>query len=267
MLKANIPNWLLTEDDYKPQKDKGRFIEKNIVSMLCVIFKFNRKSKRKLIIINGLTKLVSTFILIVFVSLSKSFSFILICIAILMVLINFLSADQMKHVLKTTLGIGIFTLIMLLPALFLGYGNNILMTLLKVLFSVSIANMLAISSEYDELVTTFKILHMPDIFILIFDIMIKYIILLENLCLSMFYALKLRSIGKNKNKNKAVYGILGTMFIKSKESSEELYGAMRCRGFSGIYKTKSKIHFKFMDYICFLLDILFVVTYFYFDRL
>lgn len=267
MQKVKMPEWLLIEDDYKPQKGNERFLEKNIISMLCVILKFCRKDKEKSAIINELTKLISAFIMIVFVSLSKSFGFILTCIVLLTVLINFLSTNQMCRVLKNTLGIGVFTVIMLLPALFLGYGNNILMILLKVLFSVSIANMLAVTSDWDELVGTFKIFYMPDIFIFIFDIMIKYIILLGNLCLNMLYAIKLRSIGKSRNKNEVAGGILGTVFIKSKENSEEMYNAMKCRGFSGIYKTKSKINFKLMDYICFILDILFVLTYFYFDRL
>ncbi|WP_242874925.1 MULTISPECIES: energy-coupling factor transporter transmembrane component T family protein [Clostridium] len=267
MQKVKMPEWLLVEDDYRPQKGRERFLEKNIITMLCIILKFCRKDKEKSAIINELTKLISAFVLIVFVSLSKSFAFILICIVLVTVLINLLSTNQMRRVLKNDLGIGIFTAIMLLPALFLGYGNNILMIFLKVLFSVSIANMFAVASDLDELVGTFKIFHVPDIFIFIFDIMIKYIILLGNLCLSMLYAIRLRSIGKSRNKNEVAGGILGTVFIKSKESSEEMYSAMKCRGFSGVYKTKSKIDFEIMDYICFILDILFILTYFYFDRL
>ena len=57
------------------------------------------------------------------------------------------------------------------------------------------------------------------------------------------------------------------MFIKSKEMAEEMYGAMECRGFVGEYKVYNEFKFKLADYICIIFNVIFILTYFYFDRL
>ena len=67
------------------------------------------------------------------------------------------------------------------------------------------------------------------------DITLKYIVLLGDVCLDMLTALKLRSVGKNREKGKSLSGVLGVTFLKSREMSEEMYGAMTCRGFEGEY--------------------------------
>jgi len=48
---------------------------------------------------------------------------------------------------------------------------------------------------------------------------------------------------------------------------EEMYGAMECRGFTGSYKVYKNFKFKLSDYICIMSNIVFILTYFYFDRL
>lgn len=141
------------------------------------------------------------------------------------------------------------------------------MITLKVLVSVASVSILTCTTQWNELIITLKIFRIPDIFILVLDITIKYIIILGEFSLNMVYALKLRSVGKNNNKSTALSGVVGTMFIKSKEMAEEMYGAMESRGFTGTYKVYTKFKFKLFDYTCFILTIIFVLTYFYFDRL
>jgi cobalt/nickel transport system permease protein len=107
----------------------------------------------------------------------------------------------------------------------------------------------------------------PDIFILVLDIAIKYIVMLGEFALNMLYALKLRSIGINNHKYISLSGIAGTMFIKSKEMAEEMYTAMECRGFTGEYKTFSKFKFNWKDLAIILIYILIVLIFSYFERL
>ncbi|MCJ7690687.1 MAG: energy-coupling factor transporter transmembrane protein EcfT, partial [Clostridiaceae bacterium] len=76
-----------------------------------------------------------------------------------------------------------------------------------------------------------------------------------------------RSVGKNKNKSTSASGIIGTMFIKSKEMAEDMYGAMECRGFTGEYKLHNKYKFRLNDALCIIIDIGFISSYFYFVRL
>ena len=56
----------------------------------------------------------------------------------------------------------------------------------------------------------------------------------------MLTAVRLRSVGKNPKKAKALSGILGITFIKSEEMAEEMHAAMCCRGFTGEYQMEQK---------------------------
>ncbi|AQS06478.1 energy-coupling factor transporter transmembrane component T [Clostridium beijerinckii] len=264
-----MPEWLLKKDNYTPLKDKNSFIDKSILSIFNVLAMFRQQTKirNSKFGINPLTKLISTLILIIFVSLSRNFHFIVITTVFMLVLINLLSIKEIKYVVKASMAAAIFTFIILLPAIFLGYSNNTLMITLKVLVSVASVSILTCTTQWNELIITLKIFRIPDIFILVLDITIKYIIILGEFSLNMVYALKLRSVGKNNNKSTALSGVVGTMFIKSKEMAEEMYGAMESRGFTGTYKVYTKFKFKLFDYICFIITIIFVLTYFYFDRL
>ena len=264
-----MPEWLLKKDNYIPLKDKNAFIDKSILSIFNVLSRFRMQTKLKTAKfgVNSLTKLISTLILILLVSLSRNFYFVLITNIFILVIINLLSTKEIKYVIKASLSAAIFTFIILLPSIFLGYGNNILIITLKVLVSVASVSILTCTTKWNELIIALKIFKIPDVFIFVLDITIKYIMILGEFSLSMVYALKLRSVGRNNNKNTALSGIVGTMFIKSKEMAEEMYGAMESRGFTGTYKVYAKFKFKLADYICIVFNILLVLTYFYFDRL
>lgn len=264
-----MPEWLLRKDDYIPPKDKDAFINRSILSILGVVSRFMKQTeyKKNKVEINALVKLSSTFVFIILISLSKSFTFVLIINIFILVLINFLSIDEIKYILKISLVVGIFTFIILLPSIFLGYGNNSLKITLKVLASVISVNILACTTRWNDLTSVLKVVHVPDMFIFVLDITIKYILILGEFSLNMLYSLKLRSLGKSNNKGTSLSGVIGTMFIKSKEMADEMYGAMECRGFTGEYIIYNRLKLKLLDYICIMLNLIFILIYFYFDRL
>ncbi len=260
-----MPEWLLLKDEYIPLKDKDAFINKSILSLLKVLSKFRKQTeyRRNIIGVNSLLKFISTMILIIFLSLSQSAAFVYLTIVCLLVVINFLSTEEIKSILKVSLVVTVFTFIILLPSVFMGYGNNTVMITLKVLASVTAVNILAATTQWNDLIGNLKIFHIPDMFIFVLDTTIKYILVLGDFSLNMIYALKIRSVGKSTNKNSSLSGIVGTMFLKSKEMSEEMYGAMECRGFTGEYRVYKKIKFKVADYVCILMNIMFISIYFY----
>ena len=61
-------------------------------------------------------------------------------------------------------------------------------------------NILSHTSRWSEISKSLKLLFIPDIFIWIMDITIKYIVLLGEHSINLLYALKLRSIGIHSNK-------------------------------------------------------------------
>jgi cobalt/nickel transport system permease protein len=98
-------------------------------------------------------------------------------------------------------------------------------------------------------VSALKMLFIPDIFILVFEITLKYIYLLGRIAEDALQALKLRSIGRNKGKYGNISSIIGNLFIKSKEMAEEMYSAMECRGFTGEYRVYSRLRITLADSI------------------
>lgn len=264
-----MPEWMLQKDNYIPEKDKDSFIDKSILSILKVLTKLRLQTDNKADKsgISAVFKLISVLLIIIFISLTRSFTFVIIANVFILVLINFLDIEEIKRIVKMGSVIAVFTLIILMPSAFLGYGNNIIMITLKVIASVTSVNILACTTQWTDLTGALKLFHVPDLFIFVLDITIKYIIVLGEFSLNMVYSLKLRSVGRSNNKSESLSGIMGTMFLKSKEMSEEMYGAMECRGFTGEYKVYRKLKFKMQDYICIIFDIIFILTYFYFDRL
>lgn len=264
-----MPEWLLKKDNYVPKRDKDAFIDKSILSILGIVsrFKVNTNYRINKLGANAFVKLISALIILIFISLTKSFTFAVIFSVVLLVIINFLTTKEIIYILKLAIAAGGLTFIIFLPSILLGYGNNSFLITLKVLLSVTTVGLLACTTQWNELIAALKVFHVPDIFIFVLDITMKYIIILGEFALNMVYALKLRSIGYNKKKNTFLSGIIGTLFIKSKEMSEEMYNAMECRGFSGEYKTYIKIKFKLTDYIFVIFDVIFILIYFYFDRL
>ena len=63
----------------------------------------------------------------------------------------------------------------------------------------------------------------------------------------MLYALKLRSVGRNKSKYGSLSGVGGMLFVKSRALSREMVHAMECRGFDGKYPVTDKFRFTVYD--------------------
>jgi cobalt/nickel transport system permease protein len=111
----------------------------------------------------------------------------------------------------------------------------------KVFACVLAVNILSASTRWDHIIGALKRFRFPDLFIFVFDITIKYIVMLGEFALQMLYALKLRSVGKNRSKYGSIGGVGGTLFIKSRDMSEDMYYAMECRGFTGEYRADGQI--------------------------
>ena len=264
-----MPEWLLKKDNYVPSNDKNTFINKSILSILKMLtkFKYNTTQDPHKFGINTITKLISAILLIILVSTTRSFGFLMIIDVYLLLIISLLKVEQIKHIIKMALGVAIFTLIILLPSMLMGNESNSIMIIIKTLTTVTVVNITTCITQWNDMTKALKLFFVPDIFILVLDVTIKYIIIFGEFSLNMLYALKLRSVGNNKNKRNSLSGIMGTMFIKSKEMAEEMYGAMECRGFTGEYKLHSKYKFKLNDMLCIIINIGFIASYFYFVRL
>ena len=76
---------------------------------------------------------------------------------------------------------------------------------------------------------------MPGVIIFILDTTLRYIVLLGEEAAQLLTALKLRSIGHNPHKGRAIGGLIGVLLLRSQQMSLDMYDAMRCRCFTGDY--------------------------------
>ncbi|MDF2909333.1 MAG: energy-coupling factor transporter transrane protein EcfT [Sporolactobacillus laevolacticus] len=182
----------------------------------------------------------------------------------MLLLISILPVNIMKRILIMSLTAAVFMAVTLLPAFLVGIHGHYLLVVVKVWLTVSFSGLLMLTTSWHALIAALKLFRVPDLFILILDITLKYIVIFSDFTLNMFYALKLRSVGKNAKKAAPVAGIAGTLFLKSKEMSEDLYDAMVCRGFSGHYATQVKRQWHWMDTACSVFVLALALSFFYF---
>ncbi len=261
-----VKEWLLKKDDYEPVKDREKFLDKSIVGIVTILSKIQREnniSDEVIYKINPLVKLSSMIILIVFLSLSRNMLFVYFMLAYSLVYLCFLDGNAIKKILAVSLIVPIFTLVMLLPSIFfMGNRQSSVMLILKIFITVLLVNTLSYTTKWRDITKSLKMFFIPDIFILTFDITIKYIYVLGDFSLKMLYSLKLKSVGKNNDKRNSLSRIIGNLFLKSKTMGEEMYSAMECRGFTGEYVSYSKFKFTAMDAIYLSVSIFTVVIFF-----
>lgn len=264
-----MPEWLLKKDNYIPQRKKDAFINKSILSLLNILTRFRLQTEYKSskLSINAFFKILFTILLITFVSLSRKFTFLVIADVYLLFIVSLLKVDEIKYISKMGIVVSMMTVILLIPSILMGNKNNSFMIVIKVLSSVTAVNIMACTTNWYDTISALRLFRIPNIFLFVFDITLKYIVILGDFSLNMLYALKLRSVGTSSNKTTSLSGIIGTMFLKSREMAEEMYGAMECRCFTGEYKNSKKFIISVSDIIFITINIVIIYSYFYFDRL
>lgn len=165
-----------------------------------------------------------------------------------LVIVSSLNGRRIASVLKTGFIASLFAFVIFLPSALWGNWPNVIATALKVLLSVGAAALVTATAGWTSITRGLASLRLPDTFILVLDLAIKYISLLGGLVLDMLCALKLRSVGRNRSKTESLSGIAGTTFLKSREAAEDLYQAMECRLFAGSYRVGKQGSLRARDY-------------------
>jgi len=260
-----MPEWMLTSEDYLPPKDKDSFINKSILALFGLLSKLRAQDGGKQISfgVNAFFKLLFTFMLILLVSLTDGFSFILIVLTYLLLVLMAMPAKKLRSILAVSAAAALLSFIIMLPSILFGNGYSFIMLPVKVFVTVAAVNILARTTSWTGLTGAVKWFHVPDIFVFVLDVTIKYIMMLSEFTLEMLYALRLRSVGKNRGKTSSLSGVAGTMFVKSREMAEEMNGAMECRGFTGEYRTVSKFRFSPADAVYILINAILLAAFIY----
>jgi len=266
--QLDIPEWLTDNDNYIPKADKDTFINKSILSVFKVISRIKMQDfSQSQSFVHVSLKVFFTFVLLLLLSITRSFVFVIIVNVYLLSVLSLINAESLVKILKMSLGVTLFTAIIMLPAILWGNYYSCVMITSKIFATVTSIGILSHTTRWNDITSALRRFRIPGIFILILDITIKYMYLLGNLTLNMLYALKLRSVGKNKNKYTSMAGIAGSIFLQSKEMAEDMYHAMECRGFTGEYPIYNKSKFKWVDYLYIIMNIGFIILFFYFAKI
>ncbi len=135
----------------------------------------------------------------------------------------------------------------------IGFTENgiqvVLLVFLRVLNSVSFSLLIVFTTPFSSFIKSFKIIGVPDTFLMIISLAYKYIFILSRTIEETFFALKSRLAGniKSKNTRNIIGGRIFFIFRKSRIIYESTYFAMVSRGYNGKVKLNSKYHFTFVD--------------------
>jgi cobalt/nickel transport system permease protein len=200
---------------------------------------------------------------VILIAVSHAYTFVIIATVYTMVLLSLMTGEEIIRILRISFIVVCFSFVVLFPSMVFGNHYSIVIITTKIFATVTVVNILSHSTPWHALTVSMKRFYTPDLFIFVLDITLKYIYLLGEFSLNMLYSLKVRSIGRNKNKYTALSGITGTIFIRSIEMSQEMYSAMECRGFTGEYVRSRKIKISIANIIYLAVNGVLIIIFFY----
>ncbi len=234
--------WLFKEDEYVPKDDRGKFIDKSIFSIVKVLSRIRRDDLKKtngiVYNINPALKLPVAVLMLILLSLSRNIIFIGTTYVYIVLNLVLMDWEDVKKSIAPALIAFFITGIMLVPSIIMGNVKNSIFIIMKVSAGAFIINILSLTTPWREVTKSLKLFFVPDMFIFVMDVTIRYIFLLGDISLDMLYALRKRSIGINNKKYSSLSGIMGNLFLRSKEMGDEMFSAMECRGFTGEYERR-----------------------------
>ena len=115
---------------------------------------------------------------------------------------------------------------------------------------LSILSLIVLSSttKFSELLKGLEQLRMPKVMVMILSFMYRYIFVLVDEVIRMKQARDSRNFGGKRTwQLKTIGNMVGTLFLRSYERGERVYGAMVARGFDGETRTLSNLRFERAD--------------------
>lgn len=120
--------------------------------------------------------------------------------------------------------------------------------------------LLITSTKFSDFLKALEKLRLPSIFVIILSFMYRYIFVVQDELMKMRQAKEARTVGGLRwFHTKVLANMIGVLFMRTYERGENVYLAMRSRGFNGKIKTIHSFQLKMKDF-CFLLIMIGVLT-------
>jgi cobalt/nickel transport system permease protein len=128
---------------------------------------------------------------------------------------------------------------------------------LRVLNSISLAMLVVFTTSFPSFIKSFKIMGVPDTFLLIISLAYKFIFILSRTIEETYFALKSRLLGtiRNRHIRNLIGGRVFFIFKKSMIIYENTYYAMVSRGYKGKIFLYSQHPFTLRDFVALLIII------------
>jgi len=249
-------DWLLQKDKYTPKQERDVFLSRNILTIVGILSNLRRKKNDNnswIYDVNIFLKIIFTFVFVVSLSLTRNIVYAGAVNVYMLFFLFFVNKYERSRIIRLFFSAIIFSVLVVVPSLFF-YSSlyNAGLLVLRISGSIMCVNVLVYSCLPHQITSSFNKWFVPDVIIMVFDLTLKYIVVLGDCAIEMFQALILKSVGVNREKARTTFSIFGVLFLKSKIYSEELYNAMVCRCFDGAYPSsyKKELKIKFSD-ICY----------------
>ena len=202
-------------------------------------------------------------------SLSRNAIFVVAILAAELLRLAFLPPLRIAGVLRRLALPVLFTLLIMLPSVFLGHPRTMLTITMKVTCSVLLLLLANEEMDWKDVTGVFRSWHIPGIFTMTLDMMMRFLVLLGRHSHAMLEAISLRTVGnvsgrqRDRARYKTAGGVLGTTFLVSQRLSQQTFEAMECRGYDGVYMGYNKRKAGWMDAVYALLIPLLIAAFVY----
>lgn len=230
-----LPDWAAREETYNPGSDRDYFISRSLLRLVSILTALRSQGLRPARAIGAAPALLAVVFAIVLIVLARTTAFLWAVLAGELFLLCFHRGRQLRQILGAALGASLFCAVIVAPSFFLGNGRYAFLLPCKTFLTVTVLMLLQENLAWHELTGALRTFHIPSLVIFILDTTLRYIAILGQESAELLTALKLRSVGHNPDKQSAMSGVAGVMLQKSQHLSQDMYEAMRCRGFTGEY--------------------------------
>lgn len=203
--------------------------------------------------IDSAIKIIVTIIYVIKILSIKQFTILNItCIVLYPLIIFIVGKVPIKFILKKVLYVlpiilGLSVINLIIDLSYEGIYFSVLL-IFKCTFALVGALLLIVTTGINNLALGLKKLKIPNILIMQILMLHRYVILMMEECYKVKSAYELRTLGEKSMTMKDYVQIVGQMFLKTLDISENVYEAMKLRGFEGELYINNKVA-GYVDYL------------------
>ena len=266
MTEPRIPDWLLVEERREPPKDRDVFLRRSADALRALLREIRSAPERRhgKYAFSTTVRLAFTFVVVLLVSAARNFAFVELVGAGLLALLATYHSKKLVRVLAAPVQAFILAAIILAPSLFWGQTRAFVVVPCKAFITTAALAILAYSTNWNRFTCAFKAFGAPDALVFIFDLTLKYVVVLGEICLETLDAVRLRSVGRNRRKTRTLGGVVGGVFWRAQKMAQEQYDAMTCRCFAGKYR-RFRAPFRAADLLALALCLVLIALFIYLE--